>query len=252
MNLKPSIKLSFLALVALLVLYYITQAGYLGDNPVGQATGFEQPLVVPASYAFAIWSIIYLLMFAFPIYHWFQRYEGHELWQNVHRLYALNMVANGLWLVCASYNWQIWMVAIILFMLYTLYAINELLIEIEIEEKPQNYWLERVGFSIYFAWITLASALNISTLLAYYGFDGWGLSAVVWSVLFLLTVSLIAGLVFIKYRDRAYAGVVIWAFTAIVVKQLDAFPLIGYTAIAMIVVFAFLIVAKGKSLTTSI
>ena len=252
MNLKPAIRLSFLALIILLVLYYLTQGGYMGDNPVGRATGYEQPLVVPASYAFAIWSIIYLLMFAFPIYHWFKRPEGHPLWKKVHLLFALNMVANGLWLVCASYNWQILMVLIILFMLYTLYTINDLLIAIEVEEKPQNYWLERIGFSIYFAWITLASALNISTLLAFYGFEGLGISQVIWSVIFLIVVSLIAALVYLKYRDRAYVGVVLWAFTAIVVKQLDPYPMIAYTAIAMMVIFVILIFTKVPTKAASV
>jgi len=220
----------------------------MGDNPVGQGTTYNEPLVVPAGYAFAIWSIIYLAMIIFPIYQWFIRSEGHALWKKVHQLYTLNIIANGLWLVCASYSWQVITVVIILFMLYTLYRINELLIKIAKDEKPQNYWLERVGFSLYFAWITLASALNISTALAFYDFDGFGISEVVWAIGFISVVALIAGIVFMKYRDRAYAAVIIWAFIALAVKQMDAYPLIGYMSIAVIVVFAALIIFRGKAI----
>lgn len=247
MNLKPQITTSIIAMLIMLVLYTLTMMGYMGDNPIGQPTTYNDPLVVPAGYAFSIWSIIYLAMIVFPIYHWFKRPQGHALWKKVHRLYAMNIIANGLWLVCASYSWQIMTVIIILFMLYTLYTINELLIQIAKEEKPQNYWLEHIGFSLYFAWITLASALNISTALAFYGFDGFGISEVIWSIGFIAVVAIIAGMVFMKYRDRAYAGVVIWAFIALTIKQIDAYPMIGYISIAVIVVFAGLIIFRGEA-----
>jgi len=247
MNLKPYIKTSLLAVIIMLILYSLTSLGYMGPNPIGQATTYNEPLVVPAGYAFAIWSIIYTLMIAFPIYHWFKKPSGHAQWKSVHRLYSMNIIANGLWLVCASYSWQILTVLIILFMLYTLVRINDLLIEIAEKEKSQNYWFERLGFSLYFAWITLASALNISTALAFYGFDGFGINEVTWSIVFITVVASIATLVFLKYKDRAYAGVVIWAFIALTIKQFSAHPFIGYVSIIVIVVFTGFFFLRGQA-----
>lgn len=246
MSHRTTIFYSFAAMVIMIVLYALTTLGYMGDNPVGQTSSYNEPMIVPASYAFSIWSIIYLGLIAFPFYQWFNRQEGHALWHDVRRWYGLNVIANGVWLVFASYDWLILTLLVILFMLYSLYRINDLLITLKTVTDDVNYWAERLVFSLYFAWITLASALNVSTVLSFYNWSGFGIDAVTWSIIILPVIALIAYLVFRKYRDIAYAAVVIWAFVALIVKHLEANPVLGYIAIAVIILFAALIFTQGK------
>ncbi len=250
-NLSTSILFSLGAMLIMMGMYYLTQAGLMGSNPVGQSSNFESPLIVPAGYAFAIWSIIYIGIIAFPIYQFFIRREGHPLWKQVHVWYALNVICNGLWLICASYDWQLICLGVIAIMLLTLYKINELLIAIDKEYPDLNYWLERMVFSIYFAWITLATALNVSTVLAFYKWDGWGISELTWAIIILPVVSLVAGTVFWKYRDAAYASVVVWAFIALIVKHInDSMILTGISG-AVVVIFLGLIFTKSRKVLSN-
>lgn len=249
-SLKKSIVQSIFATIVMLVLYGLTQMGKMGPNPVGQSASYQSPLIVPAGYAFAIWSIIYLGIIAFPIYQWFYRKEGHPIWQEINSWFAVNVILNGIWLVFASYNWLWLSVVTIIFMLVTLYRINDLLIEINHSDERINFWLERAVFSIYFAWITLATALNVSAALQYNNWSGMGLSQQLWALIILPVTGLIAAFVFKKYRDGFYASVVVWAFVALVVRHLNSDPTIAYLAVGIATIFALLIIFKRKKILT--
>lgn len=246
-NLKSSILLSFLCVGIMFLLYGLTQAKYFGDNPVGQGGNFDAPLIVPEPYAFAIWGLIYTGILVFPIYQWFKRQDGHPLWKQMHIWFSVNVVANGLWLAAASLDWLVVSVLIIFFMLITLYQINQLLNKINQSQGALNYWPEKFVFSVYFGWITLASALNITAALVYYKWDGFGVGDIPWSIIILVVAALIAGVVSWKYKDAAYAGVVIWAFVALVVKHLSANPILAYLSIAVVVFYILLVFIMKKT-----
>ena len=249
-NLKSSILFSFLSVGIMFLLYGLTQARFFGDNPVGQGGNFNAPLIVPEPYAFAIWGLIYTGLIVFPIYQWFKRQEGHSLWKQMHIWFSMNVVANGLWLAAASLDWLVVSVSIIFFMLITLYKINQLLIQISQSDGAIDYWPEKFVFSVYFGWITLASALNITAALVFYNWDGFGLGDIPWSIAILVVAALIAGVVSWKYKDVAYAGVVIWAFVALVVKHLSSNPILAYLSIAVVVIYFVLVVVMKKTAVT--
>ena len=249
-NLKPTILLSFLSVGIMFLLYGLTQAKFFGPNPVGQGGNFNAPLIVPEPYAFAIWGVIYTGLLIFPIYQWFKRTEGNALWKKVHIWFSLNVIANGLWLAAASLDWLVVSVSIIVFMLITLYQINNLLVRISNSGDGLSYWPEKFVFSIYFAWITLATALNITAALVYYQWDGFGLGDIPWSVAILSVAALIAGVIFWKYRDVAFAGVVLWAFTALVVKHMGVNPVLAYLSIGVIILYVVLIILSQKKVKT--
>lgn len=233
--------LALITLGVLLVLYGLTTAGLMGPNPVGQTGQDVSPLVVPESYAFAIWGPIYLGLIAFPIFQFFKKREEHPEWISFRRWYALNVVANGLWLVVASYDWYILTVLIIVFMLYTLVRLRSITERLRAAGVPYNYWAEGLVFSMYFAWITLATALNVTTALDYYGVSGIG-PAVTLSAAVLLVAAGIAYFVARRFRDAAYAGVVVWAFVALVVRHWGEYPLLAYLSLGVAVLFSILLV----------
>lgn len=246
-NLKSSILLSFLSVGIMFLLYGLTQAKFFGDNPVGQGGNFNTPLIVPEPYAFAIWGLIYTGILIFPIYQWFKRQDGHPVWKQMHVWFSVNVVANGLWLVAASLDWLIVSVLIIVFMLMTLYQINQLLNKISQTQGALSYWPEKFVFSVYFGWITLASALNITAALLFYKWEGFGLGDIPWSITILIVAALIAGIVSWKYKDVAYAGVVVWAFIALVVKHMSTNPILGYLSIAVVLIYFILIFMMKKA-----
>ncbi|MEM6772093.1 MAG: hypothetical protein AAF597_16070, partial [Bacteroidota bacterium] len=143
---------------------------------------------------------------------------------------------NGLWLVAASYDWQWITVAIIVFMLVSLFRMNQLLNKLADEGVSFSYWAERVVFSLYFAWITLATVLNVASALNFYDWSGWGLSEVNWTLLMGAIAVGITAYTALKFRDAVYPLVVVWAFTALAVKHYGSEPiLVALAAVAIVV-----------------
>lgn len=232
--------ISFIGLGVLAVLYVLTTYGYAGPNPIGSTSRATAPLIVPEGYAFAIWGPIYLGLIAFPIFQAFKGREEHTNWIEVRLWYAANVVANGLWLVLASYDVVWWTVAVLAFMLVSLFRINMLLDKIEADGAPVNYWLERFTFYIYFAWVTLATVLNVASDLDFTGWDGAGISPVTWTLIMTLVAALIAGFTAWTFRSAAYAGVVVWAFAALAVKHVQEIPTLFYSSLVVVAIFALL------------
>ncbi|NAS13895.1 hypothetical protein [Poritiphilus flavus] len=244
MSRKQSLYLSMGSMFVFVTLYLLTSTGIIGFNPVGEAGSYGAPLVVPEAYAFTIWAPIYLFLIAFPIFQLLKKQEADKSWNEIRVWYSFNVIANGLWLVFASYDWQIGTLLLIVFMLISLFKINGLLLKLKSNGAKVNFWFERIGFSLYFGWITLATALNVSTALKFYQWQGFGISEVSWSLLILSVAALIAAATFWKYRDTAYALVVVWAFTALIVKHLNFEVLIAYLSMAIVTLFIGLILTN--------
>ena len=244
---------SIASLLIMILLYGLSSAGLLGDNPVGQTASYVNPLIVPAGYAFSIWGIIYLGLLVFPFYHLYKGDRTSKDWKSIRILFSFNVILNGVWLAMASYNWLVLSVMVIVIMLITLFQINEQLINIKKEGQPINYWTERLVFIIYFAWVTLATALNVSSALSFYKWAGFGISDIIWSYIILPIVAVIAGLVVKKYRAIPYAAVVVWAFTAIAVKHWGELVGLSYLAAGVAGLFVLWIVflLSKRELSTS-
>jgi hypothetical protein len=108
---------------------------------------------------------------------------------------------------------------------------------IESSKAAINFWLERLVLSLYFAWITFETVLNVSSALHFYRWDGLGISEVTWTLIMIPIAAIIAGYTSRTYRDVAYAGVVVWAFTALTVKHWDTIPSLAYLSITVVVIF---------------
>src|SRR5690625_2717161 len=56
------------ALITMISINYLATTGTFNDQTVGSVSDQYQSLFTPAGYAFSIWSLIYLGLFAFVIY----------------------------------------------------------------------------------------------------------------------------------------------------------------------------------------
>ncbi len=246
MERKRSVIVAIISLTILLTLFGLTASGIIGFNPVGEDGGYGAPLVVPSGYAFVIWAPIYLFLIIFPIYQYFKKEKESNYWNKLRNWYSINVIVNGLWLVGATYEW-LWMtVFLIVILLISLFKINQLLLKIWAEGDSINFFAERVGFRIYFGWITLATALNTSAALKFYNWDGFGISETNWSLIILTVAASTAGITFWKFRSNTYALVVIWAFAGLIHKHNASNSLITYLAAVVIVVFVMLILLRGN------
>jgi benzodiazapine receptor len=80
-------------------------------------------------------------------------------------------------------------------------------------------WLVHVPFSVYLGWITVATIANVTSLLDYLNWSGWGISPEAWTVIMLIAGVGIASAVSLTRGDVAYMLVIVWAFAGIAVKH---------------------------------
>ena len=246
---RSSTILSFIALAVMIILYLVTTFGLVGHTVVGEGNTYNQPMIIPAGYAFSIWGLIYLGLIVFPFYQWFRPHEEDPRWVKINIYYSVNVVLNGLWLVFAAHEWLILTLIVIIAMLYTLYRINQWQFELDQEGFEISYILEKFVFSVYFGWITLATALNITAALDFYDWNGFGLSDQTWSLIILPVAAFLSAIPVRKYRDNAFAGVVIWAYAALVVRHYNTEPLITTMCAVICGLFVILIILNLRDRT---
>jgi hypothetical protein len=80
-------------------------------------------------------------------------------------------------------------------------------------------WCIDIPFSIYLGWITVATVANMTDVLSYVKWSGWGINPETWAVVILVVATGIATMVSLTRGDIAYMLVLIWAFIGIAVKQ---------------------------------
>jgi len=80
-------------------------------------------------------------------------------------------------------------------------------------------WMARVPFSIYLGWITVATVANITEVLDFVKWNGFGITPEIWMGIVLAAVLIIAALMSFTRRDIAYTLVILWALAGISVKQ---------------------------------
>jgi hypothetical protein len=150
-------------------------------------------------------------------------------------LFALSGLFNAAWLFCWHYNQFALSVLVMLGLLGLLIASY---LRLDVGRTPvgtAEKWCVDVPFSIYLGWITVATVANVTDLLYYLNWNGFGIAPEIWAVIMILVASLVGLLMALTRRDAAYLFVLVWSFAGIAVKQ-AAVPMVAYAAWAAAVV----------------
>lgn len=199
----------------------------LGLN-VEQVSDQNPTLVVPAGYAFTIWTPIFLLCFAYAIYQVLPSKRGDALLGRIAPFAALTFISNGVWEVL--FPLQLFVPSQVLFAFIFAFAGTAHLLA-QRGYDPQNRahrWLAAPTFGLLFGWVTAAFLVGFATMLVGIGELGTGLpGALVGAGLLLLgggvsTAVILAGRGGPVLGYGAYAAAVLWALVAVVVNQYDA------------------------------
>jgi hypothetical protein len=217
------------ALVVTLVVNGLANALPLNGQTTAAVSDSFPVRFVPAGYVFAIWGVIYLALTAFVVYQALPGQRANPLLRRVGWLFALSCALNSAWIFL--WHWELFPATLLVMggLLVTLLAIYLRLDIGRARVAPRDRLLVHLPFSIYLGWITVATIANATDLLYWLGWNGAPLAPEVWAALMLVSAAGITLAVLWTRRDAAYAGVIIWAFVGIVVKQADA-PLVAVTA----------------------
>jgi len=176
---------------------------------------------VPAGYVFSIWGLIYLGLLAYTVYQALPAQREQAKLRRIGYLYVGACLANTAWLFFWHYQLFALTVPVMLALLGVLIAIY---LHLEIGRQSVSAarrWLVNIPFSIYLGWITVATIANVTSLLEYWEWNGWGIYPEHWAVIMLVVGAVVAAAVSITRGDIAYIAVIVWAFAGIAVKHAD-------------------------------
>ncbi len=196
----------------------------------------------PAGYAFSIWGVIYLGLLAFGFYQVLPGQRDNPRLRRIDYLFLLSSVANIAWIFLWHYEFFPLTLLVMLTLLGALVAIYQILEVGRIRVSAAEKWLVHVPFSIYLGWVTVATIANVTILLAYLNWDGWGISGPLWTIILLGTGLVIATAVSLPRSDAAYPLVIVWSFIAITIEQGDT-PQVAVTAAVLAVVALILAIS---------
>lgn len=190
-------------------------------------------LITPANYAFTIWGVIYLGLIAYAWYQSRRRQRGQLIIKRISVCLIVACVAQMGWIYLFTlerYWWSVLVMTVILLALITAYS------ELEDGQHFTDSRRRRMvhgPISIYLAWISVATVVNIASALYASGLRELGLSGAIWTAIMITVANLIAALAIVQRRDIPFALVFIWADLAIAQRH-QSTPTIWIAALAMI------------------
>lgn len=217
-------------------------------------TFFADVQIIPANYAFAIWGVIYLGLFAFGIYQLLPAQRQNPEFRRVDYLLVVACVAQAIWVFLFLSRLFALSVVAMLGILLPLIGVylgldtrqRRLPLRGTAKQSRQEQWFVQIPISIYLGWITVATVVNIASALDAANWNGWGISAPIWTIVLMIVSAAIAAVIFLQRRDIAYTLVIIWSLIAIGVRQI-ATPAIAVTAGVLVIGLAGLILVKRRS-----
>jgi hypothetical protein len=230
-------------LITLLTITVNTLANALPLN--GQGTGEISDrfaiYFVPAGYVFSIWGLIYLGLIAYTIYQALPAQRENALLNKIAPAYWIGNLANTAWIFLWHYNIFPLTVIAMLTILASLLYIYIQIMQAGALSRAQK-WLVQLPFSIYLGWISVATIANVSQVLYFLNWNGFGISGPVWAAIMIAVATFLGLLMAWRNFDIAYVLVLVWAFVGIASKHADT-ALVATSAYAAAAVLAVVLVA---------
>ncbi len=240
--------LNLLSVVFVIAVNYASQALRLNDTTIGELSAKYDNLFTPAPYAFAIWGIIFIGLFAYAIFQvrraFFSDKKSVFIQQTGYWFLTANLL-NAAWVFAFVYDYTDLSVII---MFGILFSLIKIILNTDMERWDAPF--ATIAFvwwpiCIYSGWIAVATIANISAYLTKLGWDGTPLTESGWTILMIGIAMLLNLLMIWKRNMREFAGVGVWALFAIYIRHKDSFELIAYCALIGSLVLLVAIMVHG-------
>lgn len=242
--------ITLLAIIGAFVVNVLSNISPLNGLTIGEISNtlFNNVLIIPANYAFVIWGLIYLGLFAFGIYQFLPN-QKHDLdLRKTGYLLVIACVAQSVWVyLFLSRLFGLSVIAMLLILL----PLIGIYLQLGIGNKrvPRDKkWCVHFPISIYLGWISVATIVNVACALHFQKWNGWGISAENWTVMMFLAAFSIAAIISVQCQDIAYTGVIVWALVAIAVKHWNNALLRNVALILAVALAAIATVIKLRNL----
>lgn len=225
------------ALIAVLIVNYLSNALPINGQTAGEISDRLNVMFTPAGYVFSIWGLIYLLLVIWVGAQFFPKTKNNPVYEKVGLWFVISCVFNVAWLLLFHYEFfNLTMVA----MAALLISLIVIYIRMDGVKGPSKF---RIPFSVYLGWVSVATIVNVGIVLTVNNVSTFGIAPEVWTAI-LLVVGTALAIWFMTYNnDVIYPMVFIWAFIGIAVERAE-YPIIVYTAWAMVGLIAALIIVQ--------
>jgi hypothetical protein len=226
----------------------------LGLPFVGSVSDRYPTYVVPAGYAFSIWSLIFVLSIAYGVWQMLPAQRENPLLRRVGWLTAAAFAGSTLWqIVFPAGMYGVSVVLIVITLLSLAMAVGRMA-GWRTPWTGAERWLVWIACGIYLGWITVATVANAAQALVAAGVSELGLGAEAWGIVMLIAAGLIASAVTLATRNAGYPLAVIWALVAVfvarrvppVVTQSDTVAYVALGAAALVAGAAVLGMMRGR------
>jgi hypothetical protein len=192
-------------------------------------------LFAPTGLTFSIWGVIYLALAVEVVLNFlkFKRIgdtasDRAKFTSNI--VLALTSLINGVWIV--FWHYEILLVTLILML-----ALFGLLAFINIKLKTAGL-VDRLPYSLYFGWITIALIANVGAYIVSHGIMFKSVGAVLQTTIIIIVASFLAAITIFIQKDYAYGLVIAWALLGIVLRHYDSAQFdLGYVSVANAAIF---------------
>lgn len=249
-RLRQSLNLFFAiaqSLVALLVNLELT------GPSIGAISNRYPTYVVPAGYAFSIWTLIFALSLGYGVWQALPTQRINPLLRRIGWLTASALLSTSVWMLVFQRSLFVVSVVIMLWLVASLLGVVVRIYQPAHTFSLVEKWLVYVTFSIFLGWITVATIANIGQALVAYRWDGWGIEAETWGIIALLLAGAIASFVTAATKGNTpYTLTVIWALIAVAVNQFSRAvqtnsAKVGTVAVGIVLLIGFtLLVARHQ------
>ena len=170
-------------------------------------------------------------MLAFAIYQLSKKELGEGVMKKIRPRVMLNFIANGLWLPSATVSgWNPLTVILIIFMRASVGYIVKHLQKADYKKAVKRCTI--IPMSVYFSWLTVATPLNIASVINQLGIPA-AVQSLPWILLRIGIAYITSIIVFTKLRNISYIAVTIRALFGIIMKRQYDSPTLMRVAIGL-------------------
>lgn len=250
----PDMLRQFLVIVAFVGTVIVNAAATIlpiNNITTGDLSDKYEIFITPAGYVFSIWSVIYAGLLAYTVYQALPSQRTNPILRAIGGPFIFSSIVNMAWIIVWHYEYVPLSLAVMLLILGSLILIYLRLRPAYAIASSAERWTTHIPFSIYLGWITVATIVNVTVLLDYYGWSGAGIAPEVWTAI-MLGVATIIGLIMTQVRrDIAYGLVFVWAFAGIAIKHSGVPVVFAAAAVTAAVMASSVVVAYRRSGSTT-
>ena len=207
--------LATVSFITMIVVNALANALPINGLTTGEVSDLYPNLFTPAGITFSIWSVIYLMLAGFIFKSW--RHVDEDKITRLLPLFGTTCLLNIAWIVVWHNLLPAVSVVIMLLLLITLVALF-LKVQRHIPRTKMNIAFIVAPFSIYLAWICVATIANVSAWLTSLHADSLSATPQMWTVIMMLVATVVAIRMFLKYQSPEFTAVVFWALLGIFLR----------------------------------